>query len=435
MMELVNKYKGKGQVFLKNKFDREGSGWLFLQQVLIAPMSVLTTVLLTHFLSIESYGYYKYILSIYGIIAIFSFSGIYSISTLNMQRGQDNFFALGFKYKKLLRFIPSLISLGVAGYYFYMGNSFLATFFLINIFSYLIVDTYDFYLVALQGRGDYKANMKYATLYYLFSTFPPAITAIFTGNLYLIFIVMYLSQGIYRYVTFQLVKKRLRLKLDNLNTHGISQGEIQEFRKESLATTFNGALASAQVNASGVIIFNRLGAADNAIYSIALTFADFVSGMIGSTMTKIQLILSRITKRLGYTRESDQEKRALIRGLFQKYFWFALGSALLCALLLPVVYKFLFPKYYFSYHYAVVYSISILAVALTPAYQYLYEKRLFKAINIIQILTLALNLALLFFAAMYFGVWGAILVAILMRFVNNLVYTGVMYRNGKTYVK
>lgn len=431
MMELINRYKYKGQVFLKSKFDREGAGWLFLQQVLIAPMSILTTVLLTHFLSIESYGYYKYIISIYGIIAIFSFSGIYSIATLNMQRGQDNFFALGFKYKKLLRWIPAIISLGVAGYYFYMGNSFLATFFLINIFSYLIVDTYDFYLVALQGRGDYRANMKYATLYYLCSTFPPAITAIFTQNLYFIFIAMYLAQGIYRYATFQLVKQRFGLKLQNLNTHGIDEGEIKEFRKESLSITFTGALGNAQVNASGVIIFNRLGAADNAIYSIALTFADFVSGMIGSTMTKIQLVLSRITKSKGYTKDSDKEKISLVRGLFKKYFWFSLISAILCALMLPLVYKFLFPKYYFSYHYAVVYCISILAVALTPAYQYLYEKRLFKSINIIQGITLIVNLVLLFFSAMYFGIWGAIIVAIVMRFVNNMIYTRVMYNSVK----
>lgn len=72
--------------------------------------------------------------------------------------------------------------------------------------------------------------------------------------------------------------------------------------------------------------------------------------------------------------------------------------------MLPLVYKFLFPKYYFSYHYAVVYCLSILAVALTPAYQYLFEKRLFKAINIIQTITLVVNLTLLFFAAMYFGI-------------------------------
>lgn len=72
-------------------------------------------------------------------------------------------------------------------------------------------------------------------------------------------------------------------------------------------------------------------------------------------------------------------------------------------LALPIIYKVLFPKYFFSYKYAVVYSISILAIAMTPAYQYLYEKRLFKSINIIQGITLIINLVLLFFSAMYFG--------------------------------
>lgn len=320
MPEKIKKYTEKSKDFVKSKFDREGAGWLFLQQLLIAPMSILTTVILTNFLSIESYGYYKYIISIYGIISIFSFSGIYSIATLNMQRGQDYFFKLGFKYKKIVRWIPSIISFCVAIYYFYMGNSFLAVFFLLNIFSYLIVDTYDFYLVALQGKGDYRANMKYATLYYLCSTFPPAITAFFTQNLYIIFIVMYLSQGIFRYISFQVIKRKLHLDMKSLNAHNISREEIKDFEKESLSITFTGALGSAQVNASGVIVFNRLGAEANAIYSIALTFADFVSGIIGNTMTKIQLILSRITRDKGYTRESDKEKISIISGLFKKYF-------------------------------------------------------------------------------------------------------------------
>lgn len=311
-------------------------------------------------------------------------------------------------------------------YYFYMGNSFLAVFFLLNIFSYLIVDTYDFYLVALQGKGDYRANMKYATLYYLCSTFPPAITAFFTQNLYIIFIVMYLAQGIFRYISFQIIKRKLHLDMKSLNTHNISREEIKDFRKEVIDMSFNKGITTAYTNGSGVVVFNRLGAEANAIYSVALTFADFVIGAISSTMSKIQLVLSRITKNKGYTRESDKEKISLIRGLFKKYFWLSLVSTILCALLLPIVYKFLFPKYFFSYQYAVVYCLSILSVAFTPAYQYLFEKRLFKSINIIQTITLIVNLVLLFFAAMYFGIWGTIIVSILMRFVNNFTYIGMM---------
>ena len=46
MQELVTKYKAKGQVFVKEKFTRDGAGWLLLQQLIIAPMSLITTVLL-----------------------------------------------------------------------------------------------------------------------------------------------------------------------------------------------------------------------------------------------------------------------------------------------------------------------------------------------------------------------------------------------------
>lgn len=32
---------------------------------------------------------------------------------------------------------------------------------------------------------------------------------------------------------------------------------------------------------------------------------------------------------------------------------------------------------------------------------------------------------------MYFGLWGAIIVTIIMRFVNNMIYTRVMYNSVK----
>ncbi|HPX52604.1 MAG TPA: oligosaccharide flippase family protein, partial [Candidatus Paceibacterota bacterium] len=65
MMEAIRKYKDKSHIFVKSKFEKEdGAGWLLLQQLIIAPMSLITTVLLARILSIEDYGFYKYILSV-----------------------------------------------------------------------------------------------------------------------------------------------------------------------------------------------------------------------------------------------------------------------------------------------------------------------------------------------------------------------------------
>jgi O-antigen/teichoic acid export membrane protein len=181
MDRLIKKYKPK----IQQKFSQDGASWLFLQQLLIAPMSLLTTVLLAGILSISDYGYYKYVLSIYSIAATFGLTGFYSIASLNIQRGQDVFFYIGFRYRKIMRWLPVFITIMIAAYYFIKGNDFFGTLFLITIFSHLFVDLYDFYMVGTAGRGNYRLNAILAIINYFISFFPPIIVAYFTHNLYL----------------------------------------------------------------------------------------------------------------------------------------------------------------------------------------------------------------------------------------------------------
>ncbi|MFO0743479.1 MAG: oligosaccharide flippase family protein [Candidatus Paceibacterota bacterium] len=420
MDRLIKKYKPRYQAFLSEKFSNDGSGWLMLQQLIIAPMSLITTVLLARILSISDYGYYKYVLSMYAIISLFGFGGIYNITIMNIQRGEDHFFSLGFKYKKILRWIPSIISLFVAIYYFYNGNNFLAIFFILAIFSYLIVDTYDFYLVALQGKGNFKLNALLGIFYYFISFFPPIITAYFTHNLYLVFITMYVCQGLFRIFGFNYVKRKNLIH--NKNEEKLTDGEIKKWGKESLSLSFNSALNSLGGNVSSVVVFNRLGAINNAIYSLALALVDFVSGIIISTFSKSLLVLSHMSKE----NMGDNYKIHYIKSLFKKYFVLALLATLCSMLALPFIYKFLFAKYLFSYKYAVVYSLSLLALTFAPALYFFTEKRKFKIMNTVQIIVLLLNITSIFFAAMYFGVWGAIIVAISIKFLGNFIYTTLL---------
>ncbi len=423
MGEYIKKYNEKSKVFIKEKFTRDGAGWLLLQQLIIAPMSLVTTVLLARILSISDYGYYKYILSVYSLISLFSLSGIYSITTMNIQRGENDFFSLGFKYKKILRWIPSFISFCIALYYFYAGNNFLAGFFLINIFSYLIVDTYDFYLVALQGKGDFKSNALLGISYYFVSFFPPILTAHFTHNLYWIFITMYLCQGLFRLFGFNYVKNNLSVHQKE-DYKDISLDKVKEWKKESSSLSFNLALNGASGSMSGVVVFNRLGAENNAVYSLSLALVDFVGGIVSNTLSKSLLILSRMTKE----KIGDNEKIEYIISLFKKYFALSLLATVCSIIALPWIYKFLFVKYLFSYKYAVVYSISLLAITFSPAAQFFLEKRNFKVINSIQIIVLLLNVITIFLTSMYFGVWGAIITTIIIKFLSNLIYTISLYK-------
>ena len=286
------------------------------------------------------------------------------------------------------------------------------------------MDTYDFYLVALQGKGDFKSNALLGMSYYFFGYFPPIITAYFTHNLYLVFITMYICQGLFRIFGFYYVKNKLSLN-NGEDYKGLDNNKIKEWKKESVSFSFNTALNSAGGSMSSVVVFNRLGAENNAIYSLALALVDFVSGIISNTLTKSLLILSRMTKE----KIGDTEKIEYVKSLFKKYFTLSLIAAICSAVALPWIYKFLFAKYLFSYQYAVVYSISLLAITFSPAAQFFLEKRNLKVINTIQILVLILNLISVFFASIYFGVWGAIVIAVLMKFLGNFIYTAMIYVN------
>ncbi len=415
MPEKIKRYTDKSRVFIKGKFTEDGAGWLFLQQLIIAPMSLLTTVLLAKILSISDYGYYKYILSVYSVLAVFGLTGFYSIASLNIQRGQDNFFYIGFKYRKLLRWIPAILSLFISSYYFIMGNNFFGFIFLITIFSHLFVDLYDFYTVGTIGKGNYKLNAKLSILNYFLSFFPPIIVAYYTHNLYYIFGTMFIFQFIFRFFTFKYVSTKFFIQSKNIETEEKKQ---KDFKKEAISFSANNMFSNLSGNLSGAIVFNRLGAESNAIYSLAITFADFAYGIILAPISKVLFSLSQMTK--NNTLLADKVR--YIKDIMKNYFFFSLLLTIICMIALPFVYTFLFPKYLFSYKYAVIYSISIVAVSFYPAYYYFLEKRNIKMLNIIQIFILGINLVLMFFGAMYFGVWGAIVVAIFMRFLNNLIY-------------
>ena len=107
-------------------------------------------------------------------------------------RGQDEFFNIGFKYRKLLRWIPAIITLFLSLYYFYNNNNFLGLLFFNNYIFTSFVDLYDLYLIATNGKGDFKLNAKLAILSYFVSFFPSIFVAYFISqNLYLVFGTMF----------------------------------------------------------------------------------------------------------------------------------------------------------------------------------------------------------------------------------------------------
>jgi O-antigen/teichoic acid export membrane protein len=158
----------------------------------------------------------------------------------------------------------------------------------------------------------------------------------------MVFITMFLCQFVFRYFAYNYVLRKFdfnKYKIEN-EVKNLSDESLKAYKKESLSLSFNSAVSGAGANFSGIIIFNRLGAADTAIYSLAITFADFAMTLIASTLNRTMFILSKMTKN-----NDEKNKINYIKSLYKKYFIYAFILMTFTMICLPFVYKYLFIKY------------------------------------------------------------------------------------------
>jgi len=105
----------------------KGGFWLTFLQVVSSLSSFILAVGFARFLSKDAYGTYKYIMSVGGVLAAFSLTGLSTVVTNAAARNQDG--TLGFAFRKNLAWgsLTFALFIASAGYYFLHGNALLAS--------------------------------------------------------------------------------------------------------------------------------------------------------------------------------------------------------------------------------------------------------------------------------------------------------------------
>lgn len=419
------------QAELCTRFAHDGVGWLLIQQIVIAPLSLLSTILLARILSISDYGYYRYALSMIAVFSVFGMTGIHSIAQLNIQRGRDEFLHLAFYYKKLLRFIPASLSLATALYYGFRHNEFLAIVFVLCSGYFIFVETYHFYPNTTNGKGQFRLLALFEVAHYSVSYFPPILVAYMTyGSQYVVAYVLlttFVCQFTFRFLTFQYIKRRSGF--EEVSLEQITSKDRTDFLRQSFDMSVNSGITSLLTNFSGVIVFNRLGAEQNAIYSFATSFVSFASTLVSAPLGKILFNLGGMTKR----NESVAAKRRYVIRRMIEYLPLSTFLAILTCISIPFIYQYLLPRYIASTHLAMLYSLSIIFVAFQPVQYFFIERRTFKMISIVQAVVGGINLALLYILASTGGVLGAVWATLLSSLLNGAIWVILLYTTKHTY--
>jgi len=361
-------------------------------------ISIIAAFLLSVFLAWalpkETYGQYRYILSIVSILAISSLQGMNIAIIQAVAKGFDKAFKKGLKTKFKWSLFGSIGSIIVAIYFWSQGNiEFTISFLIIAIFLPLFKggETYQYYL---DGKKLFGKRVTYTTIIQILASVFIVIVLLFTKSLIVLILVYFASYSILRliflYITIRKIKPN---KKENSKT--ISYGK-------HLSVMGVLTIISQQINI--ILLYSFLGPIQLAIYSFAFLPIEYLR-------TPLKIIQEIALPKLS-TRPKNDIKKTLPKKLVIATL-FALIIILIYVLLAPVFFKMFYPQYLDSVSYSrllsltlLIFPISIIMISLQAKMK---TKELYK-INIIHSL-----IRILFFVILipFYGIWGLIIAILL----------------------
>ncbi len=391
----------KSQKYTKtdNVYLAKYGSWLTIAQVISSAGAFLLALAFANLLPKETYGVYKYVLSIVSLLAIPTLVGIDTAVTQAVSRGYEGSLIKGLKTKIKWGILGGLASLSLAGYYYFNDNATLTISFLIAALFIPLMESFNLYIALLGGRKIFAKQAQYTTLIRLISVAVLITTLFLTKNIFLIILAYFLSYTFLRLIFFLItLKKFLPNKKEDPKT--ISYGKHLTLI-EIISTIAN--------YLDKILVFHYLGAVELAIYSFAIIPPEQIKSVLKNIKT---LALPKLSQR------SKKEIKAAILPKILKLALLIALTVVIYIILAPFLYGIFFPQYSQSVFYSQIFSISLIATVATLPYTALQAKTAKKQLYQFHIYAPLIQIALLVILIYFYGLLGIILARVIGRFVN-----------------
>jgi O-antigen/teichoic acid export membrane protein len=379
-----------------------GGFWLTVEQITMGLIAFLLSIAFAHFVSKDTYGTYRFLLSLYWTLTAFSLTGLSDAMARAVARGEEGAYRQSFKLSLLGNVPMSLLAAGLSAYYFLHGNAMLGWgLFLICLIGPLFQMGY-LYGAFLEGKKEFRLTAIFGILI----TFAPAaalgLAMFFTSNP-LVFFCIYLGGNAATGLalcawTFKLYKPNNATSDTLMNLGG-------HFSVMNVLLTVSGQLDQ-------LLVFHYIGAAPLAVYSFATALPDQIKSLLGN-LTNISF--PKFVKR---------PVAQILDNLWYRIFAFTALTLLLvlCYILLaPVFFEFFYPNYVSSVFYSQLYALALIPIgSLIPVtvLQAHAAKRELYAFNILSPL---FQVAALFAGILWCGLLGVVIARIIGRVFNLLL--------------
>ncbi|HVW82866.1 MAG TPA: oligosaccharide flippase family protein [Candidatus Paceibacterota bacterium] len=378
----------------------KGGFWLLLGQIGSVLLGLATAIAFGHFASQDTYGNYKYVLSLAGLFGAFSLSGIGIAVTQAVARGYEGSLAQGFRLSLRWSWGVVLLSAGAATYYYFFArNAFLGASLLVVAFLLPLLNGLSLFSPFLVGK---KAFVRDTAYNFLNALFPVAavIASLFFTHRAVFIILAYFAANAAADALFYL------LTLRQAKNAATDPGTFSYSRHLSVMGIVN-ALAD---KVDSIAVFSLLGPAQLAVYAFAIAMPEQIKQLVKLV---VPLSLPRFAGR------SITDIRASLRSKLVYA-----GMAIFCAFLVyvilaPLLFRVLFPRYIeavpYSQFYALTLILSFASIILSTVFQ---AKKRVREQYVISLATGAILLVALPVLTFYDGIGGAIWAQLISRFFN-----------------
>lgn len=369
----------------------KGGFWTILAQIIVSSSTFLLAIAFAHYVSKETYGQYKYILSIASILGTFTLTGLGTAVLQSVTRGLDGTLKYAFWENIKWSAFAFLLTCGLAIYYFMHDNMALGIALLVvGSFSPFLASTnlYNSYLMA---KKDFKRSAIYFNIIgNLFPAFCIFLTILLTDNPVVLVVVYFVSNTLIGLILYTRV----------VNIYKPNNEVDSQSLNYSKHLSFIGILGTIADNIDQILIFHYVGGAQLAIYNFAVAIPAQIKGPMKGLSG---LIFPKFVER------SDTEIRRGMGNKILVLFVTTLAIIVAYIFLAPYIFDLFFPKYSDSIIYSQIFSLSLFAIISIPADSYLVAKKKIKEQYIGSISGSLIQIAILAIGVIWGGLLGLVI--------------------------
>jgi O-antigen/teichoic acid export membrane protein len=402
LLRRTERYTHTDMVYLAS-----GGFWLLIAQIVSSGSAFALAITLGNFLSPETYGEYKYILSIAGLLAIFTLPGMGTAISRAVAQGDETSIHRATRMRIMWSLLGTCVAFLGAGYYYFVGGNAILALALVIIGATLpFFDTFTLFDSYLIGKRRFADQTKYHALIQIICVPVLIGTAFLTSNLLFILLAYFVPLLVMRFALYRFI------------LHKIPHAEPADpstltYGKHLTVISILGVIAS---NVDKILLWQFLGPVQVAVYTFALAVPEQLKGPLKGIA---ELAFPK------FAAQSEEQIRNNLGSLKRKMVLYAMVILVLSIAYIiaaPYIYQLLFPQYLESVLYSQIFMFSAFALVGTVPLSILSAHKKTKEQYTLSTIQPILQCAAYLILIPLYGILGAIIARVGMRLFY-IVYT------------